>query len=270
MSAPVLQNRSMSLGTFIPELGYPDVLQAAQWLSNAFGFSERLRIGTHRVQLTFGEGSVVVFHAEIPAAANQGKSHRIKVRVTGIDRHFEQAVRAGAIVQAPPTTHPYGERQYTVEDIAGHVWLFSESVADVHPQEWGAELLYSDTSSRIFYHGTRAELKPGDLMQPGFASNYTDRKSPWIYFSETLHAATWGAELAKGEGRGRIYIVEPTGSFVDDPNLTDKKFPGNPTKSYRSREPLRVVEELLDWQGHSPEEIQAMKDGIAGKEPIDD
>lgn len=83
-------------------------------------------------------------------------------------------------------------------------------------------------------------------------------------------AEAWGAELAKGEGLGRIYIVEPTGSFVDDPNLTDKKFPGNPTKSYRSREPLRVVVELLDWQGHSPEEIQAMKDGIAGKEPIDD
>ena len=76
--------------------------------------------------------------------------------------------------------------------------------------------------------------------------------------------------MAKGEGPGRIYLVEPTGSFMDDPNLTDKKFPGNPTKSYRSREPLRVVSEQLDWQGHSPEEIQAMKEAIAGKEPIDD
>ena len=76
--------------------------------------------------------------------------------------------------------------------------------------------------------------------------------------------------MAKGDGPGRIYLVEPTGSFMDDPNVTDKKFPGNPTKSYRSREPLRVVGEYLDWQGHSPEEIQAMKDGIAGKEPIDD
>ena len=266
----MLHNRSMSPGTFIPELGYPDVLQAAQWLKNAFGFSERLRIGTHRVQLTFGEGSVVAFHAEIPVSLNQEKNQRIKVRVVGIDNHFEQATRAGAIVHAPPTTHPYGERQYTIEDIAGHLWTFSESVADVHPQEWGGELLYSHTSSQRFYHGTRAELKPGDLMQPGFASNYTDRKSPWIYFSETLHAATWAAELAKGEGPGRIYLVDPTGTFVDDPNLTDKKFPGNPTKSYRSREPLRVVDEFLDWQGHSPAEIQAMKDGIAGKEPIDD
>jgi rifampin ADP-ribosylating transferase len=128
----------------------------------------------------------------------------------------------------------------------------------------------SETSSRRFYHGTRADLKPGDLIQPGYSSNYTERKSPWVYFSETLHAATWGAELAKGEGPGRIYVVEPTGAFMDDPNLTDKKFPGNPTKSYRSREPLRVVGEYLDWQGHSPEEIQAMKDAIAGLEPIED
>jgi rifampin ADP-ribosylating transferase len=118
---------------------------------------------------------------------------------------------------------------------------------------------------RRFYHGTRARLKPGDLLQPGYSSNYTERRSPWIYFSETLHAATWGAELAKGEGPGRIYVVEPTGAFVDDPNVTDKKYPGNPTKSYRSREPLRVVSEHLDWQGHSPEQIQAMKDFIQGQ-----
>jgi hypothetical protein len=127
-----------------------------------------------------------------------------------------------------------------------------------------------DTATRRFYHGTRADLKPGDLLSPGNASNYTERRSPWIYFSETLHAATWGAELARGEGPGRIYVVEPTGPFVDDPNVTDKKYPGNPTRSYRSREPLRVVREHLDWQGHSPEEIQTMKDFIVGKEPIDD
>jgi len=128
----------------------------------------------------------------------------------------------------------------------------------------------SDTSARRFYHGTRADLKPGDLLQPGYSSNYTERKSPWIYFSETLHAATWGAELAKGDGPGRIYEVEPTGSFMDDPNVTDKKYPGNPTKSYRSREPLRVVREYLHWQGHSAEQIQTMKDFIKDKEPIDD
>jgi hypothetical protein len=133
-----------------------------------------------------------------------------------------------------------------------------------------AEPFVFDTTTRRFYHGTRADLKPGDLLQPSSPSNYTDRRSPWIYFSETLHAATWGAELARGEGPGRIYQVEATGEFVDDPNVTDKKFPGNPTRSYRSREPLRVVAEHRDWQGHSPEEIQATKDAIVGKEPIDD
>lgn len=134
----------------------------------------------------------------------------------------------------------------------------------------GTSSALPDLTGRRFYHGTRADLKPGELLHPGFSSNYTARRSPWIYFSETLNAATWGAELARGDGPGRIYEVEPTGAFVDDPNLTDKKFPGNPTKSYRSLEPLRVVRELMGWQGHSPEEVQAMKDGIAGKEPIDD
>ncbi len=111
-----------------------------------------------------------------------------------------------------------------------------------------------------FYHGTKADLKPGDLITPGYSSNYGggERKSAWVYMSATL--SPWGAELALGDGPGRIYIVEPTGPFVDDPDLTDKKFPGNPTKSYRSREPLRVVGEVTDWQGHSPEEIKAMTD----------
>jgi hypothetical protein len=121
-----------------------------------------------------------------------------------------------------------------------------------------------------FYHGTRADLKPGDIIQSGYSSNYVERQSTWVYFSETLNAATWGAELAQGEGPGRIYVVEPTGEFMDDPNLTNKRFPGNPTKSYRSRDALRVLGEHLDWQGHSSEEIRAMKDAIAGLEPEDD
>jgi rifampin ADP-ribosylating transferase len=115
-----------------------------------------------------------------------------------------------------------------------------------------------------FYHGTRADLAVGDLLVAGRRSNFkADLTSSWIYFSATLEAATWGAELAVGEGRGRIYIVEPTGPFFDDPNLTDKKFPGNPTKSYRSQQPLRVVGEVVDWVGHPPEQLQAMRDGLA-------
>lgn len=114
-----------------------------------------------------------------------------------------------------------------------------------------------------FYHGTKADLKSGDLITPGYRSNYGhgERTSPWVYMSATL--SPWGAELAQGDGPGRLYIVEPTGPFVDDPDLTDKKFPGNPTRSYRSRDPLRVVGEVTDWEPHSPEEIQAMMDGQA-------
>ncbi len=115
----------------------------------------------------------------------------------------------------------------------------------------------------IFYHGTKAELRPGDLLGPGYRSNYGQRKQAnHVYFSATLDAAIWGAELAAGEGRGRIYIVEPTGPFEDDPNLTDKKFPGNPTRSYRTKDALRVVGEVKKWTGHAPEQLQAMKDNI--------
>lgn len=118
----------------------------------------------------------------------------------------------------------------------------------------------SDKNSEKYYHGTKADLKPGDLIEPGFNSNYGQRKkAKYIYLTATLDAATWGAELASGEGRGRIYIVEPTGPFENDPNLTDKKFPGNPMKSYRSLYPLRVIDEVKDWQGHPPEQLATMK-----------
>lgn len=121
----------------------------------------------------------------------------------------------------------------------------------------------SESQDTIYYHGTKADLKTGDLMTPGFISNFGQRKqAKFIYFSATLDAATWGAELALGEGRERTYIVEPMGHFEDDPNLTDKKFPGNPTKSYRSLEALRVIREVIDWQGHSPERLQEMKDNV--------
>lgn len=117
--------------------------------------------------------------------------------------------------------------------------------------------------SQTLYHGTKANLKQGDLIEPGFNSNYGKRKkAPYVYLSATLDAATWGAELALGEGPGRIYIVEPTGPIEDDPNLTDKKYPGNPTKSYRTPHPLRVSCEVTDWQGHSEEQINAMKENL--------
>jgi rifampin ADP-ribosylating transferase len=118
--------------------------------------------------------------------------------------------------------------------------------------------------TQTYYHGTKADLEPGDLIVPGHVSNFGERKrGTFVYLSATLDAATWGAELAVGVGRGRIYIVEPTGPIEDDPNLTDKKFPGNPTKSYRSRHPFRVVGEVADWEGHPPERLKQMHDFLA-------
>ena len=130
--------------------------------------------------------------------------------------------------------------------------------------------------SGVLLHGTKADLAIGDLLEPGHPSNFAEgRTANHVYVTETLDAATWGAELASGEGRGRIYIVEPTGPLEDDPNVTDKKFPGNPTRSYRTRSPVRIVGEIVAWVGHSPEKLQAMRDGLAelrrrGEDVIDD
>lgn len=109
-----------------------------------------------------------------------------------------------------------------------------------------------------FFHGTKAELKIGDLLEPQHLSNYQDKKSNYIYFTGTLNAAKWGAELAASTSKERIYVVEPLGEFENDPNLTDKRFPGNPTRSYRSKSPLKVVAELGSWERHSDEEIDHM------------
>ena len=118
--------------------------------------------------------------------------------------------------------------------------------------------------SQSFFHGTRAALDVGDRIVVGHRSNFTETGPlSWVYFSATLDAAIWGAELAAGDREPRIYVVEPTGAIEDDPNLTDNKFPGNPTLSYRSREPLRVIGEVTKWQGHSPERLREMRDNIA-------
>lgn len=119
-----------------------------------------------------------------------------------------------------------------------------------------------------FYHGTRAVLVPGQQLLPGFVSNYqTGRVSNHLYFTTLVDTAAWGAELATAlagdEGRGRIYVVAPLGPFEDDPNVTNKRFPGNPTRSYRTRGALRVVGELVTWEGHSPEVLKKMLDHLA-------
>jgi rifampin ADP-ribosylating transferase len=118
--------------------------------------------------------------------------------------------------------------------------------------------------SGALLHGTKADLAVGDLLVPGRLSNFeAGRVMNHVYVTATLDAAVWGAELAAGEGPGRIYLVEPTGEIEDDPNVTDKKMPGNPTRSYRTREPVRVVGELEGWTGHSAEQRQAMAGALA-------
>lgn len=130
--------------------------------------------------------------------------------------------------------------------------------------------------AQTFFHGTKADLKMGEFIKAGLNSNYGQRKNAkYIYLTSTLDAAIWGAELALGGAQERIYLVEPTGPIEDDPNLTDKKFAGNPTKSYRSEHPFKVVGEITIWQGHSPEQVKAMEGGLAklkeqGIEAIED
>ena len=118
--------------------------------------------------------------------------------------------------------------------------------------------------SQTYFHGTKADLKLGDLIEPGRSSNFGKRKNAkYIFLSATLDAAIWGAELAFGDGRERIYLVEPTGDIENDPDLTDRKFPGNPTQSYRSQAPFRVVGEITVWKGHPEDQLAAMKDALA-------
>ncbi len=146
MNAPteMIANRSMPPGIIIPELAYHDVVTAAAWLCKTFGFQERLRIGNHRCQLIFGEASVIMVALSGGGAFRpQGDKtmHSIMVRVGDVDAHYEHAKRAGAHILHAPETYPFGERQYTVEDLGGHVWTFSQSVADVAPEEWGGKLV---------------------------------------------------------------------------------------------------------------------------------
>lgn len=117
--------------------------------------------------------------------------------------------------------------------------------------------------AQTYFHGTKADLKTGDIIEVGYQSNFGKKNNAkYIFLTATLDAAIWGAELALGEGKDRIYLVEPTGAIENDPDLTDKKFPGNPTQSYRSQHPFRVVGEVTNWQGHPEEQVNTMKEHL--------
>jgi uncharacterized glyoxalase superfamily protein PhnB len=132
----MLTNRSMPRSTVIPELAYPNVAEAADWLCDAFGFTVRLRIADHRIQLNVGDGAVVVTEAGDPSSSNV-LAHGVMVRVEDVDAHHARAAAHGARILRPPTDYPFGERQYTAIDPGGHRWTFSQSIADIHPSDWG-------------------------------------------------------------------------------------------------------------------------------------
>ena len=131
---PMLSNRSMPRSTVIPQLAYPDIGQAIEWLSKAIGFTLRIRMGNHRAQLNVGDGGAIVL---IEESANVSLRTAVMVRVEDANAHFERAKRIGVKIVREPRDYPYGERQYNVEDFAGHQWCFSQSIADVDPREWG-------------------------------------------------------------------------------------------------------------------------------------
>ena len=134
-----------------------------------------------------------------------------------------------------------------------------EGLAGITPKEFTPVGIRTDVKdSGPFYHGTKADFKVGDLIGAGFETNYDEKiKANFVYFTALKEVAIMVSESVPGEGKGKVYIVEPTGSMDDDPNLTDKKFPGNPTRSYRSREPLRVIRELTGFEGFfSPEALE--------------
>ena len=142
----VIDNRSSPRSTVIPVLTYDDVAEASAWLCRAFGFKERLRIGDHRIQLVFGDGAVIVTAGRTERRGAAGPiTHSVHVRVQDADAHHEQAQRSGAQILQPPTDYPYGERQYSAVDLAGHHWTFSESIADVDPATWGGTAISSDS-----------------------------------------------------------------------------------------------------------------------------
>jgi uncharacterized glyoxalase superfamily protein PhnB len=135
-------NRSMPSTEVIPVLAYPDVRRAVDWLCRSFGFTERLRIGDHRAQLNFGTGAVIVTgqRPDPGAPSASAPTHSIMLRVLDVDAHYERARQSGAQVSGPPTDYPYGERQYSAQDIGGHHWTFSQTIADIDPSTWGGIL----------------------------------------------------------------------------------------------------------------------------------
>jgi uncharacterized glyoxalase superfamily protein PhnB len=224
-------NRSMPNCTVIPVLYYPDVPGAADWLCRAFGFSERIRIGGHRVQLNVGQAAVVVAQGRAAATPTADPTHSIMVRVPDVDHHHRTAAAAGATILGEPTSYPYGERQYSVADVGGHIWTFSQTLADVDPDSWGGTLVVPRRPRIEFttiregaltiVEGTPSApllVAPGDLLEACFADQATGAllyasNLPSAFFD--LSSGQAGAILQKMRNYGvRLAVVCQPNSVV--------------------------------------------------------
>jgi uncharacterized glyoxalase superfamily protein PhnB len=156
----MLQNRSLPPGSIFPELVYTDLAEAVAWLSRVFGFSERVRIGDHRSQLVFGDASIIAI-GEAGATSEGQASHSVMLRVDDVDQHYDRVVRGGARITRTPQTYPFGERQYTAEDLGGHRWTFTQSVADIAPEEWGGQVM-----SRVDHQHAAKNIRMDHLTLP--------------------------------------------------------------------------------------------------------
>lgn len=233
-------------------------------------------------------------HRPVDRIHGRGVQQVVDFRKVAVERRDADARGAGDRLARGRSAHLEDQVGGGVDDASS----IAERVSTGHETEYNPPLMspedtplsiagrdpvtfdHCDHVRTSFFHGTTAVLSIGDLLMPGHRSNYHDgRIANHVYFAALLEPAVWGAELAvalsNASGPGHIYVVDPTGPFEDDPNVTDKKFPGNITRSYRTREPVRIVGRLADWEAHSPEVLQAMLDSIArlraqGLDVIDD
>ncbi len=246
----------------VPEIPVADLAAALTYYRDCLGFTidwSDLELGLAGIS----KGDCRMFLADRQFRKGYGNTGPMMVWLNlnskeDVDELHHIWRASNARLMSVPESKPWGLHEFTAADPDGNLFRVFYDFATPERERAAAK-----PDPQPFYHGTKADLKPGDLIAPGRASNYGARKkAAYVYLSATLNAAVWGAELAHGEGTGRIYVVEPTGPIEDDPNLTDKKFPGNPTKSYRSKDPLRVAYELTDWQGHPAEELEAMRNHL--------
>jgi SAM-dependent methyltransferase/uncharacterized glyoxalase superfamily protein PhnB len=235
------ENRSIPTSTVIPVLGYPDVREAVDWLCRCFGFSERLQIGTHRSQLSAGAGSVVV--AELPTespppsnpmTAPRPTQDRVMVRVPDVAGHCERARQAGARIVNPPADHPYGERQYTAADFTGRHWTFSQTIADIHPADWGGTLL-EDISGRTdppvnlydntygdFASATEASVRQATYGEDIGQSSWLTAQE-WLEFADRLNVTADSDVLEVGSGSGgpAVYLALTRGCRVTGVDINE-------------------------------------------------